>query len=100
MLVLLSSAAAVLATCSGSPEGCFLDAAPAPGVPPVRAVGHLVSGPSANMTVAECAGACSAHGYAYAEYEGLGSRTPIAWALSPGEMSLRQEMQVSRAAVV
>ena len=71
MLLLLSSAVVVLsATCSGTPEGCFLDAAPAPGVPPVRVVDNLVSGPSPNMTVVDCATVCSAHGYAYAGITG------------------------------
>lgn len=49
--------------CLGETRGCFKDFIPAPGVPPVRPLDHLASGPTQNMSVAGCASACAALGY-------------------------------------
>ena len=58
------------ASCSGPYRGCFRDFVPAPGVPPVRAVDHLISGPTANMSDAICARGCALRGYVYAGITG------------------------------
>ena len=49
--------------CLGEYLGCFKDFVPAPGVPPVRALGHLAFQTAANMSVARCAANCSELGY-------------------------------------
>ena len=56
--------------CAGTYQGCFLDAAPAPGVPPVRVVDKLVAGPVAKMTVPQCSSLCSAEGFLFAGLTG------------------------------
>lgn len=58
-------ATSIAAECGGTYTGCFKDIVPAPGVPPVRVVDHLLTGPTQNMSVAQCATDCAAHGYYY-----------------------------------
>ena len=70
LLLLLSATWASATVCGGSYVGCFKDEAPAPGVPPVRVVGHLLRGPVANMSMALCATDCALHGYNYSGLTG------------------------------
>ena len=70
MLTTLLAVFAVPDDCVGTFQGCFLDAAPAPGVPPVRVVDKLVSGPVGKLTVPQCCSLCSASGYPFAGLTG------------------------------
>eukprot|EP00040_Diaphanoeca_grandis_P026289 m.147112 g.147112 ORF g.147112 m.147112 type:complete len:1059 (-) comp30518_c0_seq1:206-3382(-) len=52
--------------CIGEYLGCFKDFIPAPGVPAVRALNHLVAGPTADMSVSNCSLQCAVLGYSLA----------------------------------
>ena len=63
-------AASVVNGCVGTYAGCFKDIIPAPGVPPVRVVDHLLVGPTKDMSVQSCVSGCQEHGYYYAGLTG------------------------------
>ena len=53
-------------TCGREWLGCFKEVVPAPGVPPIRALPHLVAtGPARTLSATACAASCGAHGYPY-----------------------------------
>ena len=53
-------------TCGREWLGCFKEVVPAPGVPPIRALPHLVAtGPASTLSATACAASCGAHGYPY-----------------------------------
>ena len=65
--------------CTGQYQGCFKDFVPAPGVPPIRALGHHAQGPAANLTVAGCSSKCAALGFPLCGLvKGSGSSTKVA----------------------
>ena len=70
VLVVASLVSMAASDCAGTYQGCFLDAAPAPGVPVVRVVDKLVAGPVTKMTVSQCASLCSVEGYLFAGLTG------------------------------
>ena len=53
-------------TCDVQYLGCYREIVPAPGVPPIRAIGHLIAGPSKDLTASTCAAQCSDAGFPYA----------------------------------